>query len=40
MSQFIVEKIERKSFFAAIAERLRAGGYLVSADLSGNNATI
>lgn len=34
VSQFFLDRLERSSFFLAIANRLRAGGILVSADLS------
>jgi tRNA (cmo5U34)-methyltransferase len=34
VSQFILERDSRTTFFRAIAERLRPGGYLASADLA------
>jgi tRNA (cmo5U34)-methyltransferase len=34
VSQFILDPAERTQFFRTIAERLRPGGYLVSADLA------
>ncbi|QUM84779.1 MULTISPECIES: class I SAM-dependent methyltransferase [unclassified Moritella] len=40
VSQFILDKTERRALFANIAERLYPGGILVSADLSGDTASI
>jgi len=40
VSQFILNKTERSGLFAAIAERLCSGGYLILADLSGDNSSI
>jgi tRNA (cmo5U34)-methyltransferase len=34
VSQFLVQRVDRVAFFDAIAQRLRPGGLLVSADLS------
>lgn len=39
VSQFILATDARAGFFRAIAERLRPGGYLVSADLAGDTAS-
>ncbi|MCD6048992.1 MAG: hypothetical protein K0Q55_395 [Verrucomicrobia bacterium] len=36
VSQFILDRTERANFFQTIAERLRPGGILVSADLAGD----
>ncbi len=36
VSQFLVERAARRAFFRQIAERLRPGGRLVNADLSGD----
>lgn len=40
VSQFILDKTERSGFFVEIAERLCSGGYLISADLSGDSLSI
>ena len=39
VSQFILAPDARAGFFRAIAERLRPGGYLVSADLASDTAS-
>jgi len=40
VSQFILDKTERRALFSTIAERLYPGGTLVSADLSGDTTSI
>lgn len=39
VSQFILAADARRTFFRAIAQRLRAGGYLVSADLASDTSS-
>ncbi len=40
VSQFMMQPVERRAFFGQISDRLRPGGYLVSADLASGSCAV